>query len=182
MKKIIYTIVTALLIAIGFFIYSDGKKAEQSIPQSLRYENIDFGISFSYPKGYILSEREVGNGERAQYAITLIREEDAVPPEGGEGPTSINFDIFQNNLDKQSILNWMNGNAYSNFKLSDGTYSQTTVDGTGALRYSWDGLYPGRTIAFIHKDSIIAVSGTYLSPQDKIYTDFESVINSLDLR
>jgi hypothetical protein len=143
------------------------------------YQNDRYGFAFSYPKGYVLTEREVGNGERGHYAITLVREEDSIPVENGEGPTAITVDVYQNNLDNLTLLQWLTGTNQSNFKLSDGTYDTAEVDGVGAVAYSWSGLYEGKTVAVRHKDSIIAFSGTYLAPSDKIIGDFDLVVRSV---
>lgn len=152
-------------------------------PSTLQtYSNDTYGISFSYPDEYELSEREAGTAQRWHHVITLMRKEDLPPPEGGEGPPAITFDIYQNNLDKMSLNQWLTGTNASNFKLGNGTFSSTTVNGREAVSYSWSGLYEGRTVAFLHKDAVVAVSGTALMPTDPIYADFDAVVRSIQLR
>ena len=124
---------------------------------------------------------EVGNAEREHYVIILTRREDLPAPENGEGPPTISFDLYQNNLDKTSLVDWVKGTNNSNFKLSDGTYTSTTVAGVPAMEYSWDGLYRGDSVVFLHKDRVIMVTGMYLQPTDAIREDFEKIILSIKL-
>ena len=103
-----------------------------------------------------------------------------VPPEGGEGPTTINLDIYQNNLDNLSIERWIKETSNSNYKLGDGKLTSTSVDGLDALTYNWDGLYQGQTIVFAYKDNIYALSATHMTPNDQILKDFDLVYNTFD--
>ena len=143
-----------------------------------QYMDMERGFSFQYPDFYELFEREAGNAEREHYAITLIRESDTVPVEGGEGPTAITIDIFQNDIDKQSIMDWMTGTNDSNYKLGDGAYVRTTVGDVDALVYTWSGLYEGKTTVFAHGDDIIAVSVTWLTPTDGMLADYQLLLDS----
>jgi hypothetical protein len=149
------------------------------------YTNTQYGILFEYPTTYAVREKEVGNSERRHYSIALISKTWLAnqPPEAGEGPTAITFEIYQNNLDKISLEDWVRGANDSNFKLSpDGTLSKVPVAGTQALFYRWDGLYRGESYALAHKGTIIVISVTYDSPTDPIHQDFQSVLSSLDLQ
>ena len=98
--------------------------------------------------------------------------------EGGEGPTAITIDIFQNDIDKQSIMDWMTGTNDSNYKLGDGAYVRTTVGDVDALVYTWSGLYEGKTTVFAHGDDIIAVSVTWLTPTDGMLADYQLLLDS----
>ncbi len=137
-----------------------------------------------YPQNYFVTEKEVGNGERRQHLIMLVED---IPGnrdllEGkivGEGPTAITFDVFQNNFEKLSAVQWIKGNSNSNFKLSDGTYKKTTVAGAEAVSYTWDGLYRGDSTVFEHKQNIIMATVTYLESDDDIRVVFGEVMKSL---
>lgn len=182
--RFITVILLLALIGAGVWWFSgQGSVDPTPMQQSTdgRYSNDEFGISFDYPQSYQLEEREVGNGERRHYAITLIRESDLPLPQNGEGPPSINIDIYQNNLDKLPLMDWVTGTSFSNFKLGNGQYATTTVYGADAVAYRWSGLYEGHTVAFAHRDNIIAVSGTYLTLEDQIVRDFAEVVVSMIL-
>ncbi|HEY9584812.1 MAG TPA: hypothetical protein VJI33_04555 [Candidatus Paceibacterota bacterium] len=187
-KNILIIIAVLILIGAGFYFWTKKETAENPSPLSPivtddnNYKNNTYNFSFSYPETYIIDEGEVGNGERSHYTITLSPK-DAFPlPAGGEGPPTITIDIYQNDLDNLTLDSWLRNTNFSNFKLSDGKYTDTTVSGTPAIRYHWSGLYEAETFAFIHKKSIIAVSGMYLSPEDEIVKDFNSLVSSIKLK
>lgn len=151
------------------------------------YDAPEYGLSFEYPAHYLLSEAELGNGERAQYHIDLIEDtpenralKAGLSP-GRDGPTAISFDIFQNDLDKTGLVAWVKGNSNSNFKLSDGTYENTEIGGVPAVFYRHSGLYEANAFVFGHDGNIIKATVTYLSPDDPIIGDFSGVLSTLEL-
>ncbi len=165
-------VVLALLVAGGYFLTK--KEAAVPVPVVNSYENQQFGVSFTYPEGYVLTERSLED----RYAITVVREEDALPPENGEGPTAITVEVFTN---ASTTEDWLATNA-SNYQLGGGTYLETSVASAPALRYGWSGLYEGETTAFVHEGRVIAVSVTYLTPQDQIRADYEALLASMSLK
>lgn len=165
-------VVLALLVAGGYFLTKKEVAAPVSVVNS--YENQQYGVAFSYPEGY--AQTEAPSDER--YTVTLVQEADALPPENGEGPTAITIEVFSGASTTQE---WLALPA-SNYMLGDGTYVETTVASTDAVRYGWSGLYEGETTAFVHEGRVIAVSVTYMTPADKIRTDYESVLASITLK
>ncbi|HYF10506.1 MAG TPA: hypothetical protein VD967_02790 [Candidatus Paceibacterota bacterium] len=157
-------------------------------PQGTKhYEAPEAGLSFDYPARYMVWEDEVGTAQRGHYRIDLVEDTQenrnlrAGLSPGREGPISISFDVFQNDLDKTEILDWVKGNANSNFKLGDGTYEETTLAGVPAIFYRHSGLYEANAFVFAHKDNIIKATVTYFSPEDPIIEDFSSVLSTLEL-
>lgn len=176
-----------ILIMLGLllFVDSDIKKAENE--QHKVYSNPKYGISFEYPDNYFLKEGEAGNGERYHYNITLVEDtpgnrEMLSGKVAGEGPTAITVDIFQNNLDNLSVEQWIRTTSFSNFKLSDEKLGTTTVGGSAALSYSWDGLYRGDSLIFAHKENIVMLSATYLTAEDAILRDFSGIVSTFELK
>ena len=182
MKMIPSALVFLIILGVGVYVFMSAPWERPATPPST-YANSIYGISFSYPDTYALQEREVGNGERYHYVITLI-DKGALAniPQDGEGPPAISIDIYQNDIEKQKIEKWIRGNGFSNFKLSpDGAISTTTVAALEAYAYTWDGLYRGESVVFAHRENIIMVSVTYLSPDDAIRSDFSNILASLAL-
>jgi hypothetical protein len=189
MKKIIPTIIIIALAAWAVYYFT--VRSTPSVPvggnitatssDMNRYSSDTFGISFYYPDGYELSEAERGTAERGHYSIVLVRDEDRVPPVNGEGPTSITIDIYENNIDKQTLVGWLNNSSASNFKLSNGTYATTSVASVPAVTYAWSGLYEGKTTAFVHGTNIIALSVTHMSPDDSNLGVYDIIRTSLTL-
>jgi hypothetical protein len=164
----------AVLVAGYFFMGLMFVPIASPTPTSNTYANDRFGISFTYPEGYILSEKSVATDH---YAIALIREEDAVPVvAGGEGPTAVTIEVY--NAEEGSLVDFL-ARPESNFQISDGTYASMTVAGLDALSYGWSGLYEGETTAFIRNNYVFAVSVTYRSPSDPIRAAYEEVLSSL---
>jgi hypothetical protein len=44
-----------------------------------------------------------------------------------------------------------------------------------------DGLYPSQTVVFMHRSFVIVVTGTFNSPEDRIYKDFLDIVGSIAL-
>ena len=180
-KNIIALAVLLLIVGGLYFLFKSGVvRTPQTLENS--YVNEAYGISFEYPEGYLLDEREAGNGERRHYNISLFEDTQftrdllAGKVLGTEAPPSISVDLYQNDLDNQPLWGWIRGMNFSNWKLSDERYASTTVDGTEAVAYSWDGLYRGDSIVFLHGGNVVVLSVTYHTPTDKLRDDFRDVV------
>lgn len=172
--------VILLLGAGGALVYAWGVQKRAPASEEKAYVNAAYGIAFDYTGDYDLTEREAGSAERYHYSIALTQAIAAVP-EGGEGPTAITVDIFQNDIERQNVEDWIRNTSASNVKLGDGALTSVMVDGQEALSYSWDGLYRGDSVVLAHRDNIIMLSVTYLDPADKIRGDFEVFVDSFEL-
>jgi hypothetical protein len=150
------TVLAVLVLGAGIYFYVAGFLADpnnnnqQNTPISTdaTYSSDKYGISFSYPASYQLTEVDAeGSALREHHTIVLQRKTDLPVPEGGEGPPAITIDIYQNNLDNRTTEDWIRGDSRSNFKLGDGTLSKVVVDDKDALSYRWSGLYEGTTVS-----------------------------------
>jgi hypothetical protein len=167
-KKIFTLLLLAVLIVL---VVSNLLK---SSPEKI-YTNTVYGFSFSYPKNYVVVETESNSNTE----IILVDKKESEMANRSEGPVSISVVVYKN-ASNISLRDWLQSNE-SNFKLAIGPESFTTVAEQEAVQYEWDGLYRGRTITFSLGDKIIALSGTYLEKTDRIYSDFESVVQSFSL-
>ena len=149
-------------------------------PAMRTYSSAEYGISFSYPSTYLLTEHDaLGSALRKHHAITLMRREDLPLPEGGEGPPSITIDMYQNNLDTQTTEQWIRNSSASNFKLGAGLLTHARVGGLPALSYNWSGLYEGMTVAVAEPNWIYALSVTYMDANSPIVQDFKALTESV---
>lgn len=145
-----------------------------------QYANAQYGLSFTYPSAYILSEMDApGSGMRQHHIITLMHKADLPLPVNGEGPPSIIIDIYQNNLDKQTTEGWIRNTSASNFKLGEGRLASTTISGFPALSYRWSGLYEGTTIALAQEHWVYTFTVTYLEMGAPIVQDFVALRDSV---
>ena len=149
------------------------------------YKNAEFGFEFRYPKTYFLEEREIGDAHRGHYLVMLTddTEENRLVREGKspgrEGPVAVTFDIYQNDLDRVSLAEWLTGTNNSNFKLGDGTYATSTIAGREAVVYKWSGLYEADNVAFVHANSIFSAAVTYIDPNEGIRKDFRRILSTI---
>ena len=174
MKTLFGIVVILALVVAGAWFLSRSEPAAPAPVVMNTYQNQRFGVAFEYPAGYVLSE---GQREDGHYAITLVRQEDAVPSENSEGPTAITFDFYAY---EGALSEWL-ATSSSNYQLGDGTYLETTAGAAPAVRYGWSGLYEGETTAVLHEGTVVAISTTYLTPTDAIRSDYEAVLASLTL-
>lgn len=176
---IVIPIVIGLALIYGFF--RKDKETQwydnQGGVTNLTIEIDEFGFSFTFPDTYIYSQKDIDIVHRI-HKVFILTPSNFIPPKDGEGSAAITIDVYQNNLDKQSIESWIKGNSLSNYKLGDGVLTSTLVDGKEALAYDWDGLYRGHTVVFEHNQNIIAVSVTYLEVTDQIRADYDAVLKS----
>ncbi len=148
----------------------------------LRYSSIKYGLSFSYPATYLLNEFDIdGDTSHAHHAIVLIMKKDLPLPVGGEGPTAITVDLYQNTANKYTTEQWIRTARESNFSLSEGILASTTISNLPALSYRWDGLYHGTTIVSAKPDWIYAFTVTYFEMGDDIIQDFVKIRDSAEI-
>lgn len=171
--------IAVVILAFLYIIIRAGEEGTgYLVEENGRYEVVGYDISFGLPEGY--KTFEVTDSVNSRHSVVLTREDSGSLPENGEGPTSISIDIFEVPV-TTDVEQWIRNTSFSNFNLATGEITDTVIDTLLAKRYSWDGLYSGRSVVLEHNGRIIMASGTYLTPQDPIYADFERVISSIRL-
>ncbi len=151
------------------------------------YTNNTLGIEFAYPNYYHVEAKEIGTAERKHYSVVFTEdtEENRKLREGkisgAEGPVEIAFDFYQNNLDKQSLLDWVKNTSASNFKLGTGDYATQNVGGAEAIAYQWSGLHEADNLVWAHKGNIVSAAVTFLNQDDRIRGDFYDMIQTIRL-
>lgn len=175
LQTIVLIIFAVVLIAVGWYLFvrKDGSTL-------LTYTNQTYGVSFSYPDNYKLTESSSTEGE-PRTLVTLI-EKGINLPKDGEGPTAITVNMFDaGTTTSNTLLSWVRTSPYSNFNLSGTTTpGSTTVGDEPALLYTWDGLYQGTSLAVLHDSNIILFSVTYDGETDlKKRADFTDLIASV---
>lgn len=158
---------------------------DQHEVQLKSYVNDKYGLQFSYPDSYVLTEQDIGNtSEHDHHAIAIVRAEDVSRvPQNGEGPTAITIDIYGNAIDKQTLEQWIRNSSASNFKLSPNhVLATSTVAGEPAYAYIWNGLYSGDTMVVSNKENILMVTVTYMDSAAVIRDDFSKLLQSVRFR
>jgi hypothetical protein len=151
----------------------------------ITYKSDELGVQFMYPAKYFVAYESSATGERNQHAIVLAEDTPgnrylfSDSNSATDGPPTITITVYQNNLDNYSARSFIEGNNFSNFKLSNGVTSEVLVGGESGLRYSATGLYENINVVVARPDYVYMFTAFYNSPSDQILADFDVVLNSV---
>ncbi len=184
MNKTIFAgaIAALLLIGGGYWVWStmaaSGPEPVTEVEDN-EYHSAQYGISFTYPEQYTMTEHDEGTGERMMHTIVLINKEYA---DGGgmEGPPAIAVTVFEN-PENLSLQNWITTTSYSNYKLAtDETLHATSVGGQAALSYAHSGLYETDAVVVMNNGRVYMFTAGWLTVQDDIRSDLEKILSSVE--
>lgn len=181
MNKIFYSGLAIILIGVGWWVWSErNERGIVIVPEIQRYESVQYGLSFEYPKNYYLKERV---GERPSLALVLVEDTqenrdllNGVSTEAREGPTSITVEVYEN-PQQLSAEEWMR--ELTNWGTGAQEVTPTTIAGTQGLRYRWSGLYEGESTLLTQGAFTYIFSVTWLTPSDAMILDFEELLGSV---
>jgi hypothetical protein len=129
----------------------------------LTYENPTYGVTFSYPNNYTLTETDASGNQKG--TIVTLTEKTIHVPLGGEQATGITVSMLSGTgttTSKDPLSQWVKTSPYSNWSVAkQDTPGTTTVSDKVAELYTWDGLYQGTSVALLHAGNIILFSVTY---------------------
>lgn len=186
MKK--FAIFGLLFVAVSVYAFAmhwrDYVPAEQGVPaqSALRFESAEFGLSFLYPQTHQVKLHTEGTAEREWNVLTILPK-GYVPPVAGEGPPVISVAKYPN-PEGLSLEAWVKGDARSNWKLAaeDGGLGSMTVGGKQALAYRYSGLYETDAVAVAHNGNIYLFSVGWMTPEDTLRGDFDTLLQSVMFR
>jgi hypothetical protein len=187
-KKVTFIALIAVIILAGLvFVFRDRFISPRNLPISTGEKNFTsemYGISFTIPEGYALLEGQKPGAGAPTYSYVIIdSEEFERPRRNGEAAPSISIDVFDTKTSSLSLPTWFHTNPSSNSNLTYArSYATTTFAGRPAIGYRWSGLYEGETLAFIHKDYLIALNVSYIDAGDKNIPAFRKLMESLKLK
>lgn len=147
------------------------------------YSNDTYGVSFAYPKQYVIQEGIVGEGADEHYTISIIDGTALqMVPERGEMPPAIVVQFYPN-PQRQALGEWITRNpSASNYERVLGSLGSSTVGTRSAVRYAWDGLYRAETFVTEHAGAIAMFSVMYDAPTDQIRQDFDALLGSVQFK
>jgi hypothetical protein len=181
MKKIIYIAIT--IVVLGSAAIFIARPQSDTNPKEIWFEK--FGVRFIEPENYFLIEKATPSGERLHTTVILAEDTTenralfAGERPGTEGPPTVTIGIFQNDLDKYTTEGFIEGTNFSNFKLSDGKLTETTLGGESAFRYHATGLYENENVVIARANFVYMFTVSYNSPTDPIVSDFERLLESV---
>jgi len=183
MKKFILIIVVAMIVIVGAVLFLSPSEVQKG-PNS--YKSEELGLQFSYPEKYFIAYESSITGERNQHAIVLAEDTPesralfSDPNSATEGPPTITITLFQNNLDNYTTRGFVEGNNFSNFKLSDGNTTEVIVGEETGLRYRATGLYENENIVVALPAYVYMFTAFFNSPTDQILIDFEEILGTVE--
>lgn len=188
--KLLVAILVVLALGFGIYyaagLYTPAPEMPQQVidTEAPEYNSAYLGVSFVYPRNYFVLENDLSTGEREQHSISLIEDTPTNRAlvsgelQGTEGPTAITVEIFQNDLDSYTSETFIEETNFTNYKLSPtGDWALMNVGGDIGTSFQWSGLYEGRSVVVARPDWVYVFSVTWLTPQDAILSDFESVLS-----
>ncbi|HYD93267.1 MAG TPA: hypothetical protein VEB18_02310 [Candidatus Paceibacterota bacterium] len=173
--RLVGLLIIVLLLALGAgYLFTEKTNAPVVTPEN-SYANDRYGISFSYPTNYTLTENRT-DADGVQYAIVLTRSGETLPV-NGEGPTTVTITVFED----ATLDEWLES-PRSNLMLGSGETEPSMVGDMAAVTFRWSGLYEGETTAFQHGENVIAISKTWIAEDDDTHDVYVSVLNSFSFR
>lgn len=182
-KFFIWLLVAVVLLG-GIWFLGRGKEGAEPKQSMVAYSSAEYKVSFEHPSGLYRKEfTNMGTPEKPQLAVVLVEDTqvnrdilDGKSELGGEGPTAITLDAYQN-PDELSAEEWANQD--TNWALSDKATTPVSVAGQSGFSFNWDGLYQGKSVVVTKGKLAYVFSVTWLTPEDQIIKDFDMVLNSV---
>ena len=185
-NKFIVWLVVAVVLLGGIWYF--GRSGEVVAPKQsmVPYSSVEYKISFEHPSGLYLKEiPNAGTPESPQLAVVLVEDTqvnrdilDGKSELGGEGPTAIAVEVYQNpdGLEAQA---WAEQG--TDWTVSDEKLTPIVVAGQEGISFNWDGLYQGKSLIVTKGTLAYVFSVTWLTPEDQLIKDFDMVLNSTKL-
>lgn len=154
------------------------KKHSLTPSAMVQYSNDAYGISFAHPDSYGLEGRDMTINGEVVHLLTLTPKGVTIP-EYGEGSTAITLSIFELSK-KTSLEDWVHSMTNTYPKPQGGfSYTERVVDGTRGVSYTSTGLYESDNIALMRGNRIYVFSVSWLTRNDIILKDFDTVLASV---
>ena len=177
-------VIIFLLLVAGGLVFLFYRPIPAGAPKSVSrmeiFESDHIGLRLSYPDHYSLTTRHDGYKDTEIHVLVLIDKELASSTfDASEGPPTISIlEIpLENNV---GLETWIKDNSISNFYLSaDKKLDAVTLGGESALQYTYSGLYENDAVAVIHNDKVFLFFASWLTQNDQLRKDFQSILNTV---
>ncbi len=185
-NKFITWLIVAVVLIGGIWYFGRGGIAEAPKQSTVPYSLAEYKISFEHPSRLYLKEvSNAGTPESPQLAVVLVEDTqmnrdilDGKSELGGEGPTAIAVEVYQN-PDGLEAEAWAKQG--TNWTVSDEKLTPIVVAGQKGISFNWDGLYQGKSLIVTKGTLAYVFSVTWLTPEDQLIKDFDMVLNSVKL-
>ncbi len=171
-KKILIPILIVAAIGAGYLL-------KQSKPAILEFKSTIMPVSFQYPEGYIVMEKDdtITVMKEADY-LSILNGERA----GGEGPATISIRVVDNPNNPSPRVWAEQYPPQSNYGQRTSEVSEFTLSGFPAISYEADGLYQNRNVIIGTDYRLYYIFGSYTDKDSDLYRDFEPLLNSIVIK
>lgn len=152
-----------------------------------RFTDPETGLRVAYPLGgdpYTVVQGERATSSGHVTALHLYNKQDYIEFQNAttarEAPPSISVDVYERGTSTPLRL-WIRRNAQRTQYQEQSELSTTTMSGRAGVSYRWDGLYQQQTVATADTQYVYLVSVGYISPDDRIRSVFDGVVDTLRL-
>ena len=183
--RTIFVIIILAALALGVYVLIDTGRAPgapEPAPSAATgdYRSDELGIAFDFrTDSYEVKLHEDLAADPAWQSLVLLPK-GFVPPAASEGPPSISIIKFAN-PNGTPLETWVKTDPHSNYQLLTGdTFATTTLAGEPAFSYQHSGLYETDAVAVAHGGNIYLFSAGWMTPNDRIRTDFQDVLKTVE--
>lgn len=179
-------VIALVVVGGGFYLFGSsvpGVTPNAAAPETERYENALYGVSFAHAPDLLAFEREAGTPERPQLSVFLTEDTqenrdvlEGKTTEPREGPRGISVDVYQN-PDRLSASEWVRMD--TNWTVATSEAVPVQVAGREGVMFTWSGLYEGRSVIITAEEKAYVFSVTSMGGDDRILSDFEQVLQSV---
>lgn len=178
--------VLALVMLIGFYLLGSlyvTKETEEKKQTIASYTSVPAALSFEYPKGYYVLEKQVGSETNPQTAIVLVEDTEEnrnvvnnVTDEVREWPTMITIDAY---LNTKGLAPEVWAQQETTWKVSDKVLRPAIIGVSPAVQYNWSGLYEGTSTIVTSGTHAYVISVTWMTADDQIRKDYSALLQTL---
>jgi len=178
----------AILLALAGFSYalypgSSDKPLDSRV--NVSYTSGSYGISFLYPPGYKLTERNLPHPVDTEATGTLdheviLRKVGVDVPKESDASPSIVIQMFENEPEYMTAGDFVQY-VDPNRSRATGDVASTTYGGYSGLEYTWTGLFEGRSFIVARKGFIYVFSAIGANEEPMLDSDWRKIMDSLSL-
>ena len=177
--KLAITVAILLSIFFATYIIRDLRHGylNGTTPTALEQYSSEDGVTFKYPNTYRLSSKNHEMAGAKWDSVELIPK-NVVVPAFSDGPQSISLEVFDDSAGL-SLEKYIKNDVRSNFTLSNGTLSPTTIGGQPAVTYQYSGLYEYDAVAVLHNNKVFVFSVGWSQTTDQIRRDYSGILSTI---
>jgi len=172
-KSFVATLVASVSITAVYFIISGLILGNAWVGKS--YSRSSLGLKFRYPASYELTE-QLDDLDHLAIQLTLpvisisLSSKKFLPP--------IAVDVYDN-PGNESLLNWLERDQRSGFRLSDGTTEIASLAGHPVRVYRWGDPYESETMAVAVENKIYLFTVNSVGSDNSVKNDYNFVLDSV---